>query len=144
MSFIKSKVYNIVSDYKIEYKVVNDVLDYFESLGYVTVDDDAFLIGFSIIKIYFKIKNICGINVIPDELNYAFVELSVAEILTSLKASGKLNQCFNLGDNVKTVNIGDTSVTFDLSNAEKSIQNLIDVLSEKGELEVLCYRKLRW
>lgn len=141
---IKTKIYNMIEAYNINFKIVDDILDYIESMGYIPIDNDVFTIGFAILKIDSKIKNTCAITLIPDELHFAFVELCLAEILSSFKATGKLNLAFNLGENIKTVNIGDTSVTFDLSSADISLQNLIDLLFEKGEVEILCYRKLRW
>ncbi len=134
----------MIANYYIKFNIVDDIVSKLESMGYIIDENDVFTIGFAIMKTHTKIKNICGINSIPDELHFAFVELSLGDILHSLKASGKLNSIFNLGDGVKTVNIGDTSITFDASSADKSVDSLINCLLEKGELDILCYRKLRW
>lgn len=137
-------VYEVLKDYGIGNRIGDLVIFYLKGLGYESSEIEGFLIGYGIVRVWQKIINVCGILEIPEELESVWVELSVAEILTRLKACGKLGDSFELGDNVKSVSMGDTSVTFDASFSEKSVQTFIDKLLEKGELEILCYRKLKW
>lgn len=146
---IRTKVYEMVSmsnvDTIIDGKFINDLFNLFIGFGYIPTKDDIFNISFSIVKVDSNIKNYCNITSIPNQIYPTILELCFCETLSMLYSSGKLDETLGLNDAVKTVNIGDTSVTFDNSTtASEQVNNLIVDLMQKAERSILCYRKLRW
>lgn len=145
----RTKVYEMVSmanvDTIFDGKFINDLFNRLESFGYTPKENDIFNIGFSISKVNNDIKNICNISTIPPELYETLIDFCVVEILAILFYSGKLDETFSLNELIKTVNVGDTSVTFDNSvSASEQIESLITILKQKAERSVLCYRKIKW
>ncbi len=129
----------------IDIKFINDLFERLIAFGYEPTENDIFLVGFSIIKIDSNVKTFCNISNIPTELYTTIIDLCVAEILATLTSSGKLDSDFESNELVKSVNIGDTSVTFDTkSSVSEQMNNLIDNLMVKAQRSVICYRKLRW
>lgn len=146
---VRTKVYDMVSqsdvDSIVDGKLINDVFYRLIGFGYTPTKSDVFTIGFSIIKVDNNIKNYCNITSIPYELYPTFVELCWVEILSILHSNGKLDEVFESNEVVKTVSIGDTSVTFDnTSSVSEQINNLIVNLTQQAERGVLCFRKVKW
>lgn len=135
---VKSQLYSMLSS-DIDLSIVDSVLSRLESFGYTPVESDVFSIGFSIIKSISSIKNFCSIIYIPTELYPTLIDISCAEILLFLKASGKIS-----ADNLSALSIGDTSYTFDSSSADSSVESFISHLFNSGEVDLLCFRRLRW
>lgn len=146
---VKNKVYEMVSASTvdtliIDIKLIDNIFERLISFGYEPKGNDIFTIGFIIIKVDNNVKNICNISTIPTELFTNIVDMCVGEILYNFLSCGKLEDIFDLNE-VKTLNIGDTSVTFDNSiSITQQINNLIDNLLHSAERGLLCYRKLRW
>lgn len=132
---IKLKIYEMLADTQVELELVDLLLSRLECFSIELSDSDCFLVVFSLIKSYTEILNFCGVISVPKELYYTLVDLSIADILTSFKACNKLGF-----EDVSSVKIGDTSVTFNGDN----IDNVIYKFYSNGKDELVCYRKLRW
>lgn len=144
---VVSQIITMVSDSAIDLdiKVVNDVINRLDGFGYTPTENDVFTIGFAILKVDSKIKNVCNITTIPKDLNFSMVDICCGEILSSLKSTGKLDETFNMSEIVNTAKLGDTSITFDnTSSISQQLDTFIATLLDRGERELLCYRKIRW
>lgn len=114
-----------------------------KSLGYEANESDDDLIKMFIAKEEEYIKNFCNINQIPNGLKYNLIERVCGKFLLNMKNTGKLNDLFEL-DSVKSVSLGDTSVSFDSVSMEKKIDKLISSMIDSGKEELICYRKVKW
>lgn len=144
---VKSQLYSMLASADIDLFIVDDVLSRLQSFGYSPCESDVFTIGFSILKTITSTKNSCALIFIPPELHFSIVDCSCAEILLALKISNKLLSSISLDDNVKSISIGDTSISFDNSSTSSflnSFDALIDKLFSRGECDVLCFRRLHW
>lgn len=123
------------------------VLNRLESLGYILKATDNWMISFSVQKVENTIKNECNADSIPDGLLSIAVDMICGEFLFSLKQSGQL-EGFNLDMALKTVQTGDTTVTFAVEKSsmspEQRLNNLLSYLMSNGRSEFVCYRKIRW
>ena len=123
------------------------VLNRLENLGYTLKATDDWMISFSVQKVENTIKNECNVDSIPEGLSQVAVNMVCGEFLFSLKQSGKL-EGFDLDTAIKTVQTGDTSITFALDKSsmtpEQRLNNLISYLMGNGRSEFICYRKIRW
>lgn len=122
------------------------VLERLASLGYTIKETDDWMISFSVQKVENTIKNECNVTSVPDGLFNIAVNMICGEFLYSLKQSGKL-EGFNLDAALKTVQTGDTTVTFDGQGSitpEQRLNNLLSYLMTSGRGEFACYRKLKW
>lgn len=123
------------------------VLNRLESLGYTLKATDDWMISFAVQKVENTIKNECNVDSIPDGLFNIAVDMVCGEFLFSLKQSGKL-EGFDLDAALKTVQTGDTTVTFAVEKSsmspEQRLNNLLSFLMNNGRSEFICYRKIRW
>lgn len=131
---VKLQVYEMLSGTSIELEVLDLLVSRLASFGVELTVEDSFLVGFSLMKSHQAIINFCGIIYIPKELYCTVVDLTIADILASFKANGKLDY------SVSSVNIGDTSVSFN-SNC---IDDIISQLQINGKDELVCFRKVHW
>lgn len=128
----------------IEEGFVKDILKRLESFGYKPQKADSWILAFQIRKTYEDICSQC--HKFPPEFQSHGVDRVCGEFLLFLKQSGKLDlSLFSVDTAVKTVQAGDTSVTFDLANsAEAQLEALIVHLATSGKGELNCYRKMKW
>ena len=129
-----------------ESSILLDVLNRLESFGYTLKETDDWMISFSVQKVENTIKNECNVTSVPDGLFNIAENMICGEFLYSLKQSGKL-EGFNLDAALKTVQTGDTTVTFDGQGSmtpEQRLNNLLSYLMTSGRGEFACYRKLKW
>lgn len=132
---------------KLDKKFIELILKRLESFSYVVKESDAFMVGFSIVKVENKIKNACNTTLLPDGLKITAVDMICGEFLYSLKQTGKLNETFDFEMAVKQIQTGDTNVTFAVESSQTPEQKLnafISYLITKGEGELVCYRKVKW
>lgn len=115
------------------------------SLGYTVTDEDAWAITFCTDKVENHIKNACNITSIPDGLIEVAIDMICGEFLTIMFQTGKLDETFNLEMAVKSVQTGDTNVSFDTSaSPEARFAALLNYLLNRGVGDLICYRKLKW
>lgn len=116
-----------------------------KALGYTYQDADEWMIEFAIGKVETYIKSACNITEIPSALKAAVVERSCGEFLQMKMASGQLDETFDCGEAVSSVQAGDTNVSFDTSQSSaQRLEGLIASLLLSGEGALVCYRKIRW
>lgn len=127
--------------------MLEDVTKRLESFGYEVTEVDNWIIEFLIQKIENSIKADCNINTIPEELHEIAVDMVVGEFLLNKKSRGQLED-FNLEAALKSVQAGDTTVTYAIGDAsmtpEQRLNSLISYLMTKGKGEFACYRKIKW
>jgi len=126
--------------------MLEDVKKRLESLGYIFVEDDAWVLGFIILKVEGHIKDQCNTLVVPEGLYQNAVDMVCGELLLGKKGSGQLTG-FDLEAAVKSIQEGDTNVTFAFgsgsSTPEERLDGLINFLLH-SEVNYSSYRKIRW
>ncbi len=111
--------------------------------------NDDWLIAFAISKVESHIKTVTNCKSIHDNLIAIAVDRVCGEFLYSKKQTNQLSELpFDLETAVKSVQIGDTNITFAIGEGaatdEQKFDALIDYLVNKGENELLCYRRISW
>ena len=127
------------------------VLKRLETFGYEFKEgtNDDWLIAFAINKVESHIKTVTNRTDIDENLIGIAVDRVCGEFLFTKKQTGQLTELsLDLDGAVKTVQIGDTNVTFAVgegeSTGEQKLEALIAYLVNKGEGDLLCYRKISW
>lgn len=117
------------------------------SFSYTITESDDWTISFAIQKVENNIKNSCNVTSIPDGLFQTAVDMVCGEFLFTKKQSGKL-EGFNLEASLKSVQAGDTTVTFAFGSGsmtpEQRLDALLSYLMTNGRGEFACYRKIKW
>ncbi|MBQ9518970.1 MAG: hypothetical protein IJR59_03645, partial [Firmicutes bacterium] len=90
-----------------------------------------------------RIKNLCNLGKIPDELEFKAVDMACGEFLSGKMVSGELGAYTQYGGRlVKTVAEGDTSVTY-ADDAMKNTEIFIKELCG-SDSEIIRCRKIKW
>ena len=129
--------------------MLNDVKKRLESFGYKIQPNDDFALGFCIGKVGNQIKNFCNIEEIPEELNFAYIDMVCSEFLLGKKSTGNLtlNDIDLNSPAIKSISEGDTSVNFYVEGnqtAEQKLDNFIMYLSDKYKMNLYKYRRFTW
>lgn len=131
----------------------NNTVDVFQSLllqrlmgfGYPPKEEDEFPLAFLTGKVREHIRSVTNRSELPDGLRNVFVDLVCGEFLQSKKNLGQLSEA-ELEAAVQQVKLGDASVTF--AGGSLSLDQRFDLLMkgllQKGERELIQYRKLVW
>lgn len=127
--------------------IKDKVISLLTRIGYTPIEEDEFLIDFTIDKVGNDIKNYCNISEVPEGLAYVFVYRVCGEFLKAMKNSGslemrdmKLDVAF-----VTSISMGDTSTSFsDKGSDEARIDSLINYLCTTGQDSINAYRCIRW
>ncbi len=128
-------------------ELVKQVLERLESYKYTPKSTDLGTLAFSMRLVDTNIKNRCSISVVPEELLTCAVDRACGEVLFSLMQTGGLSNDFNLELAVKSVQTGDTNVSFATEKSltqEQRLDTLIYSLRNSGEDDLKYYRKIRW
>lgn len=149
-SFITA-ILAVLNDSAFDDEFILLILKRLESLGYnITVNDnEVWLIAFSVSDVVSHIKNICNISTIPKELNHIVIERAVGNVLYNVKSTGQSdNLPIDLETAVKSVQTGDTNVTFAIGEGsmtdEQRFDAIVSSLLNTGEGELICFRKIKW
>lgn len=141
---VVDEIKTIMGDSDLTEEFYFDVLKRLESLGYTATDSDAWMISFSIQKVENDVKSSCNTSSIPDGLYYVAIDMICGNFLFSKKQSGSL-EGFNLEQAIKSVQTGDTNVTFgDDGSTEKRFDSLLSFLMNNGRGDFVSYRKIKW
>ena len=127
-------------------ELISMLLSRLAALKYEVQDTDIFVIVFSVKKIENSIKNECNILQVPEGLYYLAIDWICAEFLLYKKQLGLLDG-FDLETAIKTVQAGDTTVTYATESAitpEKRMDAFLSFLLNRGRSELICYRRLKW
>lgn len=124
------------------------VIGRLSEIGVVVTVVDSLSLAFSIVKARNYVLSYCNLLSVPSELLLVVVDRACGEFLYVKKGSGKL-ECTDesVSNAVKTIQAGDTSVTFAVGSELTSSQvmdNLIQFLIRGKEGELSCYRKIKW
>lgn len=117
------------------------------ALGVAGAADDP-LLDIALNNVQWRIKNLSNLSEIPEELESMAVSMAVGEYLNMKKCSGQL-EGFDLdAAAVKSIQEGDTNITFALgegsSTPEQRLNSLIDYLINGRIGEIYRYRRLVW
>ena len=144
---VLNDIISIMTGSSLTEQFYTDVLLRLGSLGYVIKESDDWMISFGIQKVESNIKNECNVTLIPDGLYKTAVDMICGEFLFTKKQSGKL-EGFNLDAALKSVQAGDTTVTFAVGSGsmtpEQRLDSLLSHLMSNGRGEFACYRKIKW
>ena len=114
------------------------------AFGFTVAADDP-LVLFLTRSVTERIKNLTNLPEVPDGLTQAAVRMAAGEYLRLKKASGDLDG-FDYSAAVKTIQEGDTSVTFADGNRspEERFDELCAWLTTLPTGEIYKYRRLVW
>lgn len=119
------------------------------ALGVAGAADDP-LLDIALNNVQWRIKNLSNLSnlsEIPEGLESLAVSMAVGEYLNMKKCSGQL-EGFDLDAAVKSIQEGDTNITFALgegsSTPEQRLNSLIDYLINGRIGEIYRYRRLVW
>lgn len=117
------------------------------ALGVAGAADDP-LLDMVLNNVQWRIKNLSNLSEIPEGLESLAVSMVVGEYLNMKKCSGQL-EGFDLdAAAVKSIQEGDTNITFALgegsSTPEQRLNSLIDYLINGRIGEIYRYRRLVW
>ena len=117
------------------------------ALGVAGAADDP-LLDIALNNVQWRIKNLSNLSEIPGWLESLAVSMAVGEYLNMKKCSGQL-EGFDLdAAAVKSIQEGDTNITFALgegsSTPEQRLNGLIDYLINGRIGEIYRYRRLVW
>lgn len=117
------------------------------ALGVAGAADDP-LLDMVLNNVQWRIKNLSNLSKIPEGLESLAVSMAVGEYLNMKKCFGQL-EGFDLdAAAVKSIQEGDTNITFALgegsSTPEQRLNSLIDYLINGRIGEIYRYRRLVW
>jgi hypothetical protein len=129
--------------------MIEDVIERLASFGYVATEADTWVLKFIIDKTENHIKNSCNISEIPDGLYQVAVDMACGNFLYEKKAVNPDSLAgFDLEVAVKSIQEGDTNVSFALGEGsltpEQRLDALISYLITYGEKDFVTYRCLKW
>lgn len=119
--------------------------DFLVALGYECEKADSTLLTYAMDKAEQGICCFCNITKIPIELKEVVVSRAAGEFLLLKQNTGQLEH-MNFQESVlKSIQIGDTTTTFAVSEQEGSkMDSYIQYLLHSGEEELLAYRRISW
>lgn len=124
----------------------DDVVAMLTALGVTGADTDP-LLDILLMNVQQRIMNKINCSTIPEGLEGVAVYMAVGEYLNAKKAMGQLTG-FDLDAAVKSIQEGDTNITFALgegsSTPEQRLNSLIDYLINGRIGEIYRYRRLVW
>lgn len=125
----------------------DDVVAMLTALGVTGAADDP-LLDMVLTNVQWRIKNLSNLSEIPEGLESLAVSMAVGEYLNMKKCSGQL-EGFDLdAAAVKSIQEGDTNITFALgegsSTPEQRLNSLIEYLINGRIGEIYRYRRLVW
>lgn len=124
----------------------DQVISMLTALGVTGATTDP-LLDMVLTNVQWRIKNLSNLSEIPEGLESLAVSMAVGEYLNRKKCSGQL-EGFDLDAAVKSIQEGDTNITFALgegsSTPEQRLNSLIDYLINGRIGEIYRYRRLVW
>lgn len=131
---------------------VQDVETRLNALGFPVQEADAALLGYTLEKAAQYIRNDCNITDIPPALKYALTDLAASDFLLSRKAvtaDGGAEGALNFEQAVKSIQEGDTTVTFLTAGEggatpETRLDALVSRLRADAQEQLLPFRRIKW
>lgn len=146
MDELLQKIRNTMLNSSLIEPFFTEVLQRLISLGYKLEENDDWILCFAMQNVESRIKNICNVTLIPDELFYIAVDMVCGEFLFTKKQSGQLDIAdLDLNGVVTSIHEGDTTIQFASgASDEEKFDQLLNHLSHKGEGDFVCFRRLKW
>lgn len=134
--------------------MLEDVTARLASFGYTVTEGDSWVLGFIITKVENHIKSDCGVYdattgtiVVPEGLHNVAVDMVVGEFLLGKKSTGQLTG-IDISAMEKSIQEGDTTVTFAIGSGDKTpeqrLDELILFLMNNGKGSFASYRSFSW
>ncbi len=126
--------------------MLEDVTKRLLDFGYTITDNDTWVLGFIIQKIENHIKNQCNVSAIPDGLHQTAVDMVCGEFLLEKKNIGQLT-IVNLDAAVKSIQEGDTNITFAVGAGSMTSEQRLDALISylmHPDADYASYRCVKW
>lgn len=129
--------------------MTNDIIQRLASFGYEVTNADEFALRFIVQKVENHIKNSCNTPLIPEGLYQIAVDMACGYFLSEKKAvSADSLKGFDLDSAVKSIQEGDTNITFAIGEGSKTPEQRLDAfisyLMTYGEKEFVSYRCMLW
>ena len=129
--------------------MINDIIQRLASFGYEVTETDEFALSFILQKIENHIKNSCNISLIPEGLYQIAVDMVCGHFLNEKKSVNVESlKGFNLDSAIKSIQEGDTNITFAIGEGSKTPEQRLDAfvtyLMTYGEKDFVNYRCLTW
>lgn len=129
--------------------MINDIIQRLATFGYEVTDADEFALTFILQKTENHIKNSCNILLIPEGLHQIAVDMVCGYFLYEKKAvDADSLKGFNLDTAIKSIQEGDTNITFAINEGsttnEQKLDALINYLITYGEKHLVSYRCMTW
>ncbi len=90
-----------------------------------------------------KILNICHTKRIPEDAESVAVNIICGEYLKNAKAFNLLGDNFSFESAVKSINVGDTAVTFALNESSTPEQKFDETVKQMCKIDKAYFRKYR-
>jgi len=126
--------------------MLEDVTERLASFGYEVIESDSWMLGFTIQKVENHIKGQCNVSTIPEGLHEIAVDMVVGEFLLVKKSMGLLTG-FDLDAAVKSIQEGDTNITFAFGSGSTTPEGRLDALIGflmHSEADFASFRCIRW
>ena len=125
---------------------VESVIQRLVSFGYEPIEDDAWLIAYSIKGSVNHVLNEINHKTVPDGLFEIVVDMICGEVLNAKFLSGQLNITgLDLDGMIQSVKEGDTQVNFSAEGSDEAkLKGLLSWLIQGKGSDLICYRKMRW
>ena len=125
---------------------VESVIQRLVSFGYEPIEDDAWLIAYSIKGSVNHVLNEINHKTVPDGLFEIVVDMICGEVLNAKFLSGQLDITgLDLDGMIQSVKEGDTQVNFSTEGSDEAkLQGLLSWLIQGKGSDLICYRKMRW
>jgi hypothetical protein len=139
---VKAQLATIITETSLSEDFYEMVLLRLESLGYTLELTDAWSIAFAIQKSENHYKNFCHISEIPEGLLHNLCERVCGEFLKAKYATGTLSMD-SIEKAIKSVSMGDTSITFN-GDTELDFATLLESMISGEDGDLICYRRIKW
>ena len=123
-----------------------DVVRRLVSFGFVPIEEDAWMIAYSIKGTVNHVLNKINHSLIPEGLVEIVVDMICGEVLNAKFLSGQLDMAaLDLDGMIQSVKEGDTQVNFSTDGSDETkLKGLLSWLIQGKGSDLLCYRKMRW
>lgn len=123
--------------------LLDEIKNRLATCGYVATDEDSAAINYAIGKATETLQNKIN-TVIPDGLHYVHVDMCAGMFLSDKWANGPLViNGSTLAPAPKSINIGDTSVTYG-DDATNRFATMLNGMLSPSESLIVRYRKMVW
>lgn len=129
-------------------KIAAKTTELLSTAGYKLAEGDSMLIGIGAAHTEVEILHSCNLAAVPEELLTCASRLCAADFLRLKKAAGTLDgfSGIDLTAAVKSIQEGDTSVSYDTTGTASAEQRLDAWISalDSCRRQLIAYRRLAW